>query len=106
MYSYTPSYYERTGDLKNSVVSREPISTGNTISVSVEHDKNLIHDHISESTGADVSAYIPYYVNEGAGSLFGEGFWTQKRDYMDHARDTLLSTGSHVKEQRLYHREL
>ena len=97
VYSYTPSRYQRTGDLKESVVSREPINTGDTVSVSVEHDTNLIHNHVSQADGMDVSPYIPYYVNEGAGPLFGEGFWTQKRNYIDHAINSLRSTGSHVE---------
>jgi len=100
VYSYTPSQYDRTGDLKNSVVSREPINTDNTVSVLVEHDTNLIYNHISQADGMDVSPYIPYYVNEGAGPLFGDGFWTQKRAYIDHTLNKLRSTGSHVEMLR------
>lgn len=96
VYSFTPSQYERTGDLKNSVVSGEPINTGNTTSVSVGHDINLIHNHVSQADGMDVSPYIPYYVNEGAGPLFGEGFWTQTRTYIDHTIASLRNTGLHV----------
>ena len=100
VYSYTPSQYDRTGDLKSSVINREPINTGDTVSVSVEHDTSLIYYHISQVDGMDVSPYIPYYVNDGAGPLFGEGFWTQKRDYINHARDSLRSTGSHIEVLR------
>ena len=100
VYSYTPSRYERSGDLKNSVVSSEPINTGNTVSVSIEHDTNLIHNHISQADGMDVSPYIPYYVNEGAGPLFGDGFWTQKRNYLEHTIISLRSKGSHVEVLR------
>jgi len=100
VYSYTPSRYQRTGDLKESVVCREPINTGNKTSIVIEHDTHLINDHVSQADGMDVSPYIPYYVNEGAGPLFGEGFWTQKRQYIDHAISDLRSTGSHVEVLR------
>lgn len=100
VYSFTPTQYKRTGDLKDSVVSTTPINAGNTVSVSVEHNTNLIHNHISQVDGMDVSPYIPYYVNEGAGSLFGEGFWTQRRTYIDDVITSLRSTGSHVEVLR------
>lgn len=98
VYSFTPSMYKRSFDLRESVVSEQPTETGNEISVLIHHDPSLMHDHYSAVTGEDLSAMIPYYVDEGkAGHIYGEGFWTEKRDYMGNAMNKLESSKSYLK---------
>lgn len=103
VYSYDPIEYERTNELKESVINTNAEINGNNISVQIKHDTNLINSyspnqHMSAINGEDSSDIIPYIVHEGkSGKIFGEGVWTEPRPYMDNAREEIESSKMHTK---------
>lgn len=101
----TPSVYDRTYDLRNSVTSRSPKRTAKGISVKIEHDINQIRSypdrfiHGSRYWSPNMyNRYIPETVHHGkSGSLFGDGFWRDRRPYMHNAVRDILRSQSHVQ---------
>jgi hypothetical protein len=104
VYSYQPSEYERTFELRDSVIHTEPEIINDLVSVEVKHDTDLIHPNKEKyqhySAGKwepkEYNRYVAQTVHDGtSGHLFGEGFWTEPRPYMDHAKDK-------IKNSKLY----
>lgn len=92
----TPSEYIRTYELRESIRSSDVKSSGNTAEVEVKHDTSLIHSnptlnqHASAIDGSSSVDSIAEIVHDGkSGGLFGQGFWTQKRPYMDNAKEEM-----------------
>lgn len=89
VYNYTPSTYERTFELRDSIIATEPQNVNNKTTVEIKHDENKIHpyspnQHMSVITGEDISTYLPQWINDGTiGHIFGQGVWTEPRPYMD-----------------------
>lgn len=108
VYSHTPSQYERTYELRESVVNQKAVISDDKVQVIIKHDNDLIHpypelyQHYSakpDYTPDDYSEYVAETVHDGtSGKYFGEGFWTKPRPYMDNTVEKLKSTNSHVEE--------
>lgn len=88
----TPDVYERTYELRESVQPSKVESKGNVAEVEIGHDTNLIgsyspNQHYSVVDGSSSVDYIANIVNNGeSGKIYGEGYWTKKRPYMDNAQ--------------------
>lgn len=75
----SPSVYERTHTLAEAWTYES--GGGGGISASFKSDPSALAPHPSALTGEDVRDGLIEIVYEGmAGLLFGEGFWTKKRD--------------------------
>jgi hypothetical protein len=89
VYSYQPKEYERTYELRESIIATEPQNVNGKTVVEIKHDENKIHpyspnQHMSVIYGTDFSPYLPEAINEGnIGHVFGQGVWTEPRPYMD-----------------------
>ena len=90
-----PAVYERTFQLRESLVADDFKASGNTAEITIKHDTNQIHStapnqHYSVVDGSSSVESIAEIVNNGeSGKIFGEGYWTQKRSYMDNAREEM-----------------
>lgn len=99
VYSFDPSVYQRTNELKESIVQSQPVVNGNTVQILIYPDSSLIHpsspnQHQSVITGDDYSPYIAITVEEGtSGKLFGEGYWTEPRPFMENTVVELEGSG-------------
>ena len=98
----TPSMYERTGELKNSLIHTQPKQIGNEIVTEIKHDDNLIghyepNQHMSVVDGRDMSVEsLAEIVNFGkAGHIFGTGYWTEPRPYIEDARQEVIDENLH-----------
>ena len=91
----SPSIYERTYELRESVQPSKVNSKGNTAELEIGHDTSLIgsyspNQHYSVVDGSSSVDSIAEIVHDGkSGKIFGEGFWTQKRPYMDNAKEEM-----------------
>ena len=99
-----PSDYERTRELKNSLVHTQPKQNGNEITVEIKHEDSLIgyyepNQHMSVVDGSelpvDALAEIVHYGKSG--KIFGEGYWTKPRPYMETAKEEIIEEKLHVK---------
>lgn len=115
VYSYSQKVYERTGQLRDSLYAKTPKIKNQTIEVEVKHNTDLIestppnqHYSVVDSySRKDVSDWMPYIVIGGhSGDVFGEGAWTQRRDYIQKTKDDLRSSGEHVDKLVRYLREV
>jgi hypothetical protein len=99
VYSFDPKVYQRTNELKESIVHSTPIVNGDTVEVSIYPDAQLIHpsppnQHQSVISGDDYSPYVAITVEEGtSGKLFGEGYWTEPRPFMENTVAELEGSG-------------
>ncbi len=109
--SYSPTYYERSGDLKRSVFSKTPKVKNNSIEVEVKHNTDEINSnspnqHYSVVDGyspSDVSDWIPYLVTQGkTHPLWGENVYTRPRDYFENTKKQLESSGEHIDKMVEY----
>lgn len=92
----SPTVYERTYDLKDSI-RENPVqgSTRTTATVVIDHDITQIstdltmYQHGSPQSGS-VADVIPEIVHGGlSGDMFGDGYWRRPRPYMDVAAKEL-----------------
>lgn len=103
--SYDPKEYERTRELKNSVMHTQPKEINGQIFVEIGHDYNQIYSNPEKYQhasvwGDDVSEYLPKWINDGTiGLAFGKGAWTEPRPYMDNTKEK-------IKDKGLFEREL
>lgn len=87
-----PAVYERTFQLRESLVADDFKSSGNMAEITIKHDASQIHStapnqHYSVVDGSSSVDYIAEIVNNGeSGKIFGEGYWTEPRPYMDNTR--------------------
>jgi len=112
VYSFDPSVYQRTRELRESV-DFEPSIEGKEAVVVIDHNTDMIHavgrpyyqhhSAVKSYTPQDYSQYVAQTVNDGtSGHIFGQGFWTKPRPYMDNAFKELQSSGRHVKSLANY----
>lgn len=88
----TPSEYIRTYELRESIEAggKVTVSKGSA-EIEVGHNDTRIgsyepNQHYSVVDGSHSADSIAEIVHDGkSGLIFGEGFWTQKRPYMDNA---------------------
>lgn len=98
-----PSTYERTRELKNSLIHTSPVQNGSEIITEIKHETDLIgsyspNQHMSVQTGEPFIEPLAEVVNYGkAGHIFGEGYWTEPRPYMDDAREEIKQDKLHVQ---------
>ena len=91
---YDPKEYERTRELKNSVMHTQAKDVGGNVVVEVGHDTDMIrayepNQHMSID-GQDVSEYLPRWINDGTiGNAYGLGKWTDARPYMDNTKEQI-----------------
>ncbi|MGJ0846638.1 hypothetical protein ACR77J_08115 [Tissierella praeacuta] len=91
----SPTVYERTYELRESLVADDFKTSGNTAEITIKHDTNQIHStapnqHYSVVDGSSSVEGIAYIVHSGkSGKVFGEGYWTQERHYMSNAREEM-----------------
>ncbi len=87
----SPTVYERTYELRESLVADDFKASGNTAEITIKHDTSQIHStapnqHYSVVDGSSSVESIAEIVHDGkSGHIFGTGFWTSKRSYMDNA---------------------
>lgn len=106
VYSYTPTKYERTYELRDSIVTREPRIYKENVSVKVEHEPDMMSNEPDRFIHGsyfwdltDVRFLLPYIINEGlSGDLFGEGFWTNPRPYWTNAYNHIVSNNIFFEE--------
>ena len=100
----TPTKYQRTFQLRDSVTHTSPKREAEGISVQVYHDTSKIDsapDQFIHGSNywspRDYSQYLPETVHYGrSGSLFGYGFWTEERPYMTNAIEEIRHRNIHV----------
>lgn len=91
----SPSVYKRTYELRESIQPSKVKSNGDTAELEIGHDTSLIgsyspNQHYSVVDGSSSVDYIAEIVHDGkSGKIFGEGFWTKKRPYMDNAKEEM-----------------
>lgn len=88
----SPTTYERTYELRESVQPSKVESKGSTAEVKIGHDEGLIgsyspNQHYSIVDGSSSVHSIAEIVHDGKSShILGTGYWTKKRPYMDNAK--------------------
>jgi hypothetical protein len=106
VYIYHPKEYQTTGDLHDSVYSKSPDIKNKNVEIVIKHDTDKINSRqpnqhysvVEDYDPSDVSDWIPYLVHEGqSGKIFGDGFWTKPRRYMDKTVEDLRNNKKHVK---------
>lgn len=91
----SPTVYERTYQLRESLVADDFKSSGNTAEITIKHDTSQIHStapnqHYSVVDGSSSVESIAEIVHDGkSGRVFGEGYWTKPRPYMDNAKEIM-----------------
>lgn len=91
----TPSVYERTYELRESVQPSKVKSTGNIAELEIGHDTSLIgsyepNQHYSVVDGSSSVDSIALIVHDGrSGKIFGNGYWTEERPYMSNAKEEM-----------------
>lgn len=91
----TPSEYIRTYELRESVQLSDVTSNGNVAEIEIGHDTNLIgsyepNQHYSVVDGSSSVDSIAEIVHDGkSGLIFGNGYWTKPRPYMDNAKEEM-----------------
>ncbi len=105
--AYNPKEYERTGQLKNSLFTKTPKIKNKTVEVEVKHDTDKIdsiapnqhYSVVEKYPRKDVSDWIPYLVISGkTHPLWGEGVFTEPRDYIEKTKTELEGSKEHVDE--------
>lgn len=101
----SPKVYERTGDLKRSVVNSKAETKDNEVSIVIDNDSDKIRSQApnkhysvmpSKGYGTDFSEYVAWTVHEGRSGTqpFGKGYWTKRRPFMDNAFRKMLASKS------------
>ena len=91
----TPSVYERTYELRESVEAGKITVGKSTVETEIGHNTTEIgayepNQHYSVVDGSHSTESISEIVNYGkSGKIYGEGYWTQKRGYMDNAQNEM-----------------
>lgn len=91
----TPSEYIRTYELRESVQPSKVNSKGDIAELEVGHDTSLIgsyepNQHYSVIDGSSSVDSIAEIVHDGkSGLIFGNGYWTKPRPYMDNATEEM-----------------
>lgn len=100
--SHEPALYERTGELRESVQGKEEQISKNVSRLKIDHDTSKIrpqgeNQHKSVVDGRPSNDVLPEIVHDGkSGHIFGEGFWTEPRPYMDNAKTEIETYNKHV----------
>lgn len=90
-----PAVYERTYQLRDSIVTDDFKANGNSAEIKVRHDTDLIHStepnqHYSVVDGSSSVDSIAEIVHGGkSGKIFGQGYWTEPRSYLDNAKEIM-----------------
>ena len=90
-----PAVYERTYELRESLVSDDFKASGNTAEITIKHDTSQIHStapnqHYSVVDGSSSVDYIANIVHDGkSGHIFNFGYWTEPRPYMSNAKEIM-----------------
>ena len=88
--TYSPGTYKRTMGLQNSVVKKDTVVSKGLITAKAGHDTSLINAY-SVVDNRDVSAFLPFIVQEGAYDLWKtKDVYTKERDYMENAENIIL----------------
>lgn len=103
--AYSPVEYERTGQLKDSITSKETKNTGNSFEVEIYHDTSKItegypNQHMSVITEASSAHSIAEIVHDGkAPNIFNDKnyAWMSARPYMDTTKDEIIKNKLHIK---------
>ena len=90
-----PAVYERTYQLRDSLVADDFKADGNSAEITIKHDTNQIHStapnqHYSVVDGSSSVDSIAEIVHDGkSGLIFKNGYWTEPRPYMDNAKEIM-----------------
>lgn len=91
-----PTEYIRTYELRESVEPSKIKDNGENLELEVGHNTDLIisnpdlNQHASAIDGKSSVDSIAEIVNDGkSGLIFGRGYWTKKRSYMDNAQQEM-----------------
>lgn len=116
VYSYHGNYYydgtgNRTGEFKESWTTSDAKNIGDGYQVEVSSDPSKMRfdadTFLHGSYAGDVRGFLGEIINEGlAGSLFGSGFWDEKRPFFDKTIQDLVDNGlidKWFKEEFLKH---
>ena len=107
--AYSPSVYEATFELRESLFTKTPQIKNNIIEVEVKHNTDLInsyepnqhHSVVEDYNPQDVSDWIPYIVHEGkTANIWGDSSdaaYLKPRPYFDNAREELEQSKEHVE---------
>ena len=88
--TYSPKVYNRTMGLQNSVVKKNTVVSKGSITAKAGHDTSLINAY-SVIDNRDVSAFLPFIVQEGAYDLWRtKDVYTKERNYMKNAENIIL----------------
>jgi hypothetical protein len=99
VYSYDHSFYERTGQLRDSITYTDPVQNGNEIVSEIGNDtsqitsdpKHFIHGS-KYWTPNNVSDMLPYLINEGhTGDFFGSAWENLARPFETNTYNELVS---------------
>lgn len=92
----SPKEYVRTYELRESIKPSKVTSSGSIAELEISHDTSLIHSnrdlnqHASAVDGKSSSHSIAEIVHDGkSGLIFGTGYWTKPRRYMDNAKEEM-----------------
>ena len=91
----TPSVYERTYELRESVEAGKITVSKSTVETEIGHNTTEIgayepNQHYSVVDGSHSTDSISEIINNGeSGKIYGEGYWTKKRGYMDNAQEEM-----------------
>lgn len=91
----TPSEYIRTYELRESVQPSKVNSRGDVAELEIGHDTSLIgsyepNQHYSVVDGSSSVESIAEIVHDGkSGLIFGNGYWTEPRSYLDNAKEEM-----------------
>lgn len=109
VYDIPEGDYERTGDLKDSLIDFPLEVKGDVAEVEIKHDwQNMSRDpskfqHASPYWSPwDYRSFVAETVHDGtSGSLFGtSGHWRHEKPYMDNTKDRLEKGKEHVKAMK------
>ena len=99
--------YERTRELKNSLIHTTPKKNNNEVTTEIKHDEsNFGHyapnQHMSVVDGRELPIdALAEIVNFGkSGKIFGEGYWTKPRPYIEITKEEVEKEKLHVKAMK------
>lgn len=99
----TPDTYNRTYELKNSLIHEQPKQSGNETTVVIKHEDNLLghyapnqHQSVVDGSPLSVESLAEIVMQGKSGHIFGQGYWTEPRPYMDIAKEEILAENLHV----------
>ena len=91
----SPTEYVRTYELRESIEPTKAKCKDGVVELEIKHNTDKIgsyepNQHMSVLDGSSSVESIAEIVHDGkSGKIFGEGFWTKKRSYMDNTKEEI-----------------